>query len=72
MQNARVERFNCTRRDEVLNMNVFRALNEVREITENWIRQYNEERPRDSLDDLTSQENPVTRNPLENFNYPGN
>ena len=34
-------------------MYVFRTLNEVREITENWIREYNEERPHDGLDDLT-------------------
>lgn len=68
-QNSYVERFNRTYRDEVLNMYVFRTLNEVREITENWIRQYNEERPHDSLDDLTPQEYLATRNPLENSNY---
>ena len=50
-------------------MYVFRTLNEVREITENWIRQYNEERPHDSLDDLTPQEYLAIRNPLENSNW---
>ena len=34
-------------------MYVFRTLSEVREITENWIREYNEERLYDSLGDLT-------------------
>ncbi len=34
-------------------MKVFRPLTEVSEITENWIREYNEERPHDSLGDLT-------------------
>ena len=52
-QNSYVERFNRTYRDEILNMYVFRTLNEVREITENWIREYNEERPHDALNDLT-------------------
>ena len=51
-QNSYVERFNRTYRDEILNMYVFKTLNEVREITENWIREYNEERPHDSLNDL--------------------
>ena len=31
-------------------------LSEVREITEHWLRQYNEERPYDSLDKLTPRE----------------
>ena len=34
-------------------MNLFRTLNDAREKTENWIREYNEERPHDSLGDLT-------------------
>lgn len=52
-QNSYVERFNRTYRDEILNMYVFRTLTEVREITEDWVREYNEERPHDSLGDLT-------------------
>lgn len=51
-QNSFVERFNRTYRTEVLNMYAFKNLNEVRELTENWMREYNEERPHDSLDDL--------------------
>ncbi len=34
-------------------MYVFRTLTEAREITENWIDEYNRERPHDSLGDLT-------------------
>ena len=68
-QNSYVERFNRTYRDEVLNMYVFRTLTEVREITETWTRQYNEERPHDSLNDLTPLEYLATRNPLENSNW---
>ena len=52
-QNAYIERFNRTYRDEILNMHVFRTLTEVRELTEDWVREYNEERPHDSLNDLT-------------------
>lgn len=55
-QSSYVERFNRTFRGEVLNMYVFKTLSEVREITENWIREYNEERPLDSLEDLTPYE----------------
>ena len=67
-QNSYVERFNRTYRDEVPNMYVFCTLMEVREITEAWMHQYNEERPHDSLDDLTPVEYLATRNPLENSN----
>ncbi len=52
-QNSFVERFNRTYRDEILNMYVFRTLKEVRELTENWVREYNDERPHSSLGDLT-------------------
>lgn len=52
-QNSYVERFNRTYRDEILNMYVFRNLTEVRELTESWMTEYNDERPHDSLEDLT-------------------
>ena len=52
-QNAYIERFNRTYRDEVLNMYVFKTLLEVRTITEEWLDQYNEERPHEALGDLT-------------------
>jgi len=56
-QNSYVERFNRTYRDEILNMYVFNILSEVRAITEEWMDQYNEERPHDALGDLTPFEN---------------
>ncbi len=52
-QSSYRERLNRTYRDEVLNMHVFEMLNVVREITENWIREYHEEGPHVSLRDLT-------------------
>ena len=48
-QNAYTERFNRTYRDEVLDLYLFDSLAQVRDITERWIRSYNEHRPHESL-----------------------
>lgn len=69
-QNSYVERFNRTYRDEILNMYVFKTLSEVRVITERWMSEYNEERPHDSLNDLTPYEYMVTSKQPENSNSP--
>jgi putative transposase len=55
-QNSYVERFNRTYRGEVLDQYIFSRLSEVREITDRWLIEYNEERPHDSLGDLTPNE----------------
>jgi putative transposase len=48
-QNAYIERFNKTYREEVLSAYVFESLEQIREITEFWLREYNQERPHESL-----------------------
>jgi len=67
-QNSYVERFNRTYREEVLDMYVFRTLSEVREITDKWLTEYNEERPHESLGNLTPVEYLASRNGQETSN----
>jgi putative transposase len=51
-QNAYIERFNRTYRNEVLNCYLFEDLDQAREITADWMITYNERRPHDALGDL--------------------
>jgi len=44
-------------------MYVFRDLDEVREITRSWIKEYNEERPHQSLGKLTPTEYRIKNQP---------
>ncbi|ARU03914.1 hypothetical protein CCO03_03765 [Comamonas serinivorans] len=48
-QNAYVERFNKTYRTEVLDCYVFDSLQEVRDMTADWLHRYNHHRPHEAL-----------------------
>lgn len=52
MQNGYIERFNRTYRESVLDRFVFKTLEEIREITEEWMYDYNHFRPHDALNGL--------------------
>jgi putative transposase len=56
MQNGLVERFNRTYREEVLDAYLFEDLEQLRALTAQFIWSYNQERPHDSLLDLTPRE----------------
>jgi putative transposase len=47
----------------VLDLYVVSSLSEVREITEEWLRQYNEEHPHEALGNLTPAEYLAVKNP---------
>ncbi len=65
-QNSYIERFNRSYRVALLDLYFFRTLQEVRQMTEDWMVRYNHERPHDSLNDMT----PVEY--LQANNQPGN
>jgi putative transposase len=67
-QNSFIERFNRTYREAVLSFYVFKKLSEVREVTDRWLKEYNEERPHQSLGNLTPAEYAAVNQRQENSN----
>jgi putative transposase len=53
MQNGYIERFNRTYREDVLNMNIFENINQVKEKTEEFLEDYNNFHPHDSLANMS-------------------
>ena len=62
-QNAYIERFNRTYREEILDHYLFASLDDVREATNWWVIEYNEERPHDALGDKRRLRNQVQHYP---------
>jgi len=52
-QNSYVERFNGSYRRAILDAYIFRNIEEVRKLTEEWRKDYNERRPHEALDNMT-------------------
>lgn len=58
MQNGFIERFNGSYRREILDAYLFLDLEEVRQLTNEWMQQYNTQRPHEALGNLTPSEWP--------------
>lgn len=56
MQNGYIERFNRLYREAVLDAYLFFDLNQVRELTAEWLEEYNQRRPHEALNNLAPEE----------------
>jgi len=56
MKNGYIERFNRLYREAVLDAYIFFDLYQVKQLTAEWITEYNERRPHEALNNLTSEE----------------
>jgi len=59
MQNGYIERFNASYRREILDAYLFFDLEEVRQLTSQWMEEYNTRRPLEALGNLTPREWPL-------------
>ena len=48
-QNAIVERFNRTYREDVLDANIFFSIDQAQQITDQWLEEYNNDREHEAL-----------------------
>lgn len=55
-QNSIIERFNGSYRRAVLDAYIFRTIQDVRFLTDEWMKDYNENRPHESLNNMTPME----------------
>jgi putative transposase len=68
-QNAFIERFNRTYREEVLDAHLFASVREVQRQTDDWLGTYNDDRPHESLGDVPpTRFLPRPRTPVESNN----
>src|SRR5438309_9667060 len=56
MQNGYIERFNRLYREAVLDAYLFFDLYQVKQLTQEWMEEYNERRPHEALNNLTPEE----------------
>ena len=56
MQNGYIERFNRLYREAVLDASLFFDLYQVKQLTTEWMEEYNERRPHEALNNLTPTE----------------
>ncbi|BDQ38870.1 hypothetical protein SYK_32300 [Pseudodesulfovibrio nedwellii] len=68
--NSYIECFNRTHREEVFDFYIFNSLSEVRKSTEEFIREYNEERLHESMRNLTSLEFAIHAGQLPGMDEP--
>jgi len=68
-QNAYIERFNRSYREDVLDAYVFESIEEVRAVSEEWLEDYNGERHHESLGQVPPREFLPRRKPAREYSF---